>query len=116
MKMRLKSMLAAAAIAALTAGAAAAQSSDMSSGSGMNNMSNGSGTNGAMSNGTNQGGAAVGDTSNATSADQAGMPASATVGDPTLITNGPVPDTPENRAKYGKPMSNAGRHTAPAGN
>ena len=33
-----------------------------------------------------------------------------------LITNGPVPDTPENRAKYGGPMSNGGRHTKPAGN
>ena len=33
-----------------------------------------------------------------------------------LVTNGPVPDTPENRAKYGAPMSNAGKRTAPAGN
>jgi hypothetical protein len=33
-----------------------------------------------------------------------------------LITNGPVPDTPENRAKYGDPMSRAGKMTAPAGN
>jgi hypothetical protein len=31
-------------------------------------------------------------------------------------TNGPVPDTPENRKKYGKPMSNAGKRTAPRGN
>ena len=111
--MRLNSILAAAAITALTAGAAAAQSSGMSSGSGMN------------------------DTSNASSANQAGMPAAATTGnpntvvessptaaadayrlkagDPNVITNGPVPDTPQNRAQYGKPMSNAGRHTAPAG-
>jgi hypothetical protein len=34
----------------------------------------------------------------------------------TLVTNGPVPDTPENRAKYGSPMSNAGKRTQPAGN
>ncbi|MGZ3378219.1 MAG: hypothetical protein ACXU8S_16620 [Phenylobacterium sp.] len=34
----------------------------------------------------------------------------------TLTTNGPVPDTPENRAKYGQPMSHAGKHTAPKGN
>jgi hypothetical protein len=34
----------------------------------------------------------------------------------TLVTNGPIPDTPANRAKYGRPMSNAGKRTAPAGN
>ena len=33
-----------------------------------------------------------------------------------LITNGPVPDTPENRARYGGPLSRAGRLTAPIGN
>jgi hypothetical protein len=33
----------------------------------------------------------------------------------TTTTNGPVADTPENRAKY-KPLSNAGRHTAAKGN
>ena len=33
-----------------------------------------------------------------------------------LITNAPVPDTPENRARYGQPLSNAGQHTQPAGN
>jgi hypothetical protein len=32
------------------------------------------------------------------------------------LTNGPVPDTAANRAKYGKPLSNAGRRTAPKGN
>ena len=31
------------------------------------------------------------------------------------VTNGPVADTPENRALY-KPLSRAGRHTAPRGN
>ena len=34
----------------------------------------------------------------------------------TLVTNGPVPDTPENRALYGGPDSNGGRQTVPAGN
>jgi hypothetical protein len=34
----------------------------------------------------------------------------------STVTNGPVPDTAENRAKYGAPMSNAGKRTAPAGN
>lgn len=33
-----------------------------------------------------------------------------------VITNGPVPDTPQNRARYGQPMSNAGKVTAPKGN
>jgi len=37
-------------------------------------------------------------------------------GDTNVITNGPVADTPENRAKYGKPESNAGKRTAPKGN
>lgn len=32
-----------------------------------------------------------------------------------LVTNGPVPDTPANRALY-EPLSNAGRHTTPAAN
>jgi UrcA family protein len=32
------------------------------------------------------------------------------------VTNGPVPDTPENRLRYGPPMSVGGRHTAPSGN
>ena len=31
------------------------------------------------------------------------------------VTNGPVPDTPDTRARYGAPMSNAGQTTAPAG-
>jgi hypothetical protein len=34
----------------------------------------------------------------------------------TTVTNGPVADTPENRAKYGQPLSRAGRRTAAKGN
>jgi UrcA family protein len=34
----------------------------------------------------------------------------------SVVTNGPVADTPENRARYGQPMSNAGKRTAPRGN
>jgi UrcA family protein len=34
----------------------------------------------------------------------------------TTVTNGPVADTPENRARFGGPMSNGGRKTAPVGN
>lgn len=33
-----------------------------------------------------------------------------------LVASPPVPDTPENRAKYGGPLSNAGRRTQPADN
>lgn len=36
-------------------------------------------------------------------------------GTEVLVTNGPVPDTPENRARY-RPLSNAGRNTAAIGN
>lgn len=35
---------------------------------------------------------------------------------PRIVTNGPVPDTAENRAKYGSPMSATGKRTKPAGN
>ncbi|MDG2522460.1 hypothetical protein P7B02_12980 [Caulobacter segnis] len=37
-------------------------------------------------------------------------------GDANVVSNGPVADTPENRAKYGQPMSRAGKRTDPAGN
>lgn len=36
-------------------------------------------------------------------------------GDPGVVSNGPVPDTPQNRAKYGRPLSHAGRMTKPTG-
>jgi hypothetical protein len=78
---------------------------------------------------------------NPPSADQAATPASANVvdpsapavilqdsptppdqawrlraGDPSVVTNGPIPDTAENRARYGAPISNGGRRTRPVGN
>lgn len=37
-------------------------------------------------------------------------------GDNTLVANAPVPDTPANRAKYGRPLSHGGKSTPPAGN
>jgi UrcA family protein len=56
----------------------------------------------------------------AMAAEEVAAPASAVVPAPTYtvntVTNGPVPDTPENRARYGAPMSRAGVNTAPAGN
>lgn len=33
-----------------------------------------------------------------------------------IVASAPVPDTPANRAKYGGPMSRAGKMTRPAGN
>ncbi|MGH6964487.1 MAG: UrcA family protein [Phenylobacterium sp.] len=46
--------------------------------------------------------------------------ASATVPDATYttmtVTNGPVADTPENRARHGAPLSHAGKRTAAKGN
>ena len=54
----------------------------------------------------------------APAATDSATPASATVpADTTVqtVSNGPVPDTPEMRAKY-KPLSHAGRRTKPAGN
>lgn len=44
----------------------------------------------------------------------AGVDASAMV-TTTTVTNGPVADTPENRAKYGQPMSNAGKRSKAKG-
>jgi len=37
-------------------------------------------------------------------------------GDPSVVSNAPVPDTKANRARFGKPMSMTGQRTAPAGN
>ena len=52
-------------------------------------------------------------TATATSATSSGTAASFTT---QMVTNGPVPDTAENRAKYGQPMSRAGKRTAARGN
>jgi hypothetical protein len=45
-----------------------------------------------------------------------GQAAALAAGDPTVISNGPVPDTRANRALYGQPLSATGRSTKPAGN
>lgn len=46
----------------------------------------------------------------APSAAQAGAEASAVV-QPRVTANAPIPDTPENREKYGEPLSNAGKRS-----
>ena len=45
-----------------------------------------------------------------------GEPTSAVVAQGGVYTNGPIPDTPENRARYGGPRSHAGRLTDARGN
>lgn len=54
------------------------------------------------------------DTSSAPSAPAQGTNASANT-NVTVITNGPIPDTPENRARF-TPLSATGRATTPRGN
>ena len=55
-----------------------------------------------------------------TSAPAVGVNASATLGADgvkrIVVANAPVADTPENRAKYGQPLSHAGKRTAARGN
>jgi hypothetical protein len=48
--------------------------------------------------------------------DQVQTPAAGATMVAATVTNGPVPDTAANRAKYGAPMSHAGKKSAPAGN
>lgn len=55
-------------------------------------------------------------TADATVAADASASAPAATYTSTMVTNGPVPDTPENRAKYGAPLSRAGKMTAARGN
>ncbi len=49
------------------------------------------------------------------SSDTLGDASKMKAGDPNVVSNNPVPDTPENRAALGGPRSNAGRHTDPTG-
>jgi hypothetical protein len=37
-------------------------------------------------------------------------------GDPSVVSNPPVPDTPQNRQAYGQPLSRAGKKTDAANN
>lgn len=49
------------------------------------------------------------------SSDTLGDTSKLKAGDPSVVSNPPVPDTPENRARFGRPMSHAGRATTPNG-
>lgn len=60
-------------------------------------------------------------TTSTTTATDVTAPAASTAGTNVsftnmTVTNGPVPDTKENRAKYGQPLSRAGKMTAAKGN
>jgi hypothetical protein len=102
--MRLFALLPIAALAALIAGAASGQPTPSSATSDQPIAASTAGTPAA---------ATIGVTSSPTPADQAYL---LKAGEPNVVSNGPVPDTAANRRLYGGPMSNAGRHTAPAGN
>ena len=56
------------------------------------------------------------DTAGRVSSMPAEQQATLKAGDANVTSNPPVADTPENRKLYGKPMSNAGKHSAPKGN
>lgn len=105
--MRPLSFLLAAAGAALIAGAAAAQSTDAQSGGPPSGgyTPNTTAPLGSQSNPIPQ--------SSPTPADQAYH---LKAGDPNVVSNAPIPDTPQNRAKDGQPMSHGGRQTPAAGN
>lgn len=130
--MKITHLMTAAALATLMGGAAYAQSTDQSAGTTVSGDNTPAaqmqpGQPDAMST-TDQSAGAMSSTTagaNQYNYNAATQPASSsTLGDPTsmkagdanVVSNGPVPDTPENRAKYGKPMSNAGKRSTPAGN
>ena len=75
------------------------------------------GPSGASSPGVNSPG--LGNSDAATVAPAAGAPTertpSASAGT-DVVSNGPIPDTAQNRAKYGQPLSSAGKASKPAGN
>jgi hypothetical protein len=52
----------------------------------------------------------------APAATSAGVNTSAASFSNLTVTNGPIPDTPANRKKYGQPLSHAGKMTAARGN
>ena len=123
--MFLKISTAAAALIAATAiaGAASAQGQSNFSGEDRANPTGAIQTDGAAS---SQNGPGAAD--EAPSAPAASAPATDTTGynvgapqtDPNtgaqMVTNGPVPDTRANRARFGSPDSHAGNRTSPAGN
>ncbi|MBO9557953.1 MAG: hypothetical protein J7515_05130 [Caulobacter sp.] len=56
------------------------------------------------------------DTAGRVSSMPAEQQATLKAGDPNVVSNPPVADTPENRKLYGAPLSHAGKRTAAKGN
>jgi hypothetical protein len=123
--MKMSHLMTAAAFATLMAGAAYAQSADqpatttsgdqtpatqMTPGQ-PNDMSTTSPSTAASANQYNYSA-----TTQPASSSTLGDPTTMKAGDPNVVSNGPIPDTRANRAKYGRPLSNAGKRSAPAGN
>jgi hypothetical protein len=122
--MTLTRLLAAAGCAALLAGAAHAQSADTTTTVDQNGVETTT-TVDPVTGVTTMVDPVTGMTTTAPAATTAGVPASSMTMSDTgapgtvttqVVTNGPVPDTAENRAKYGQPMSHAGKRSTPAGN
>ena len=109
--MLIRTLLTTAAVSVLSIGAAHAQSAAMSEPAVVSGAV--TETPPATTTTVTTDGATTTTSTTAMAATESGQPASVTT---SLVTNGPVPDTPENRAKYGQPMSNAGQHTAAKGN
>ena len=108
--MRLFALLPIAALAALVAGSAAGQPAASNAMSGQPTAAASATEAGAPAAATSGSGGVT------SSPAPAGQAARLKAGEPTLISNGPVPDTAANRRLYGGPTSNAGRDTAPQGN
>jgi hypothetical protein len=108
--MRFTSLLPIAAAAALVAGAAAAQTPTTAG------VSDQSPTAVPASEAATPASATIGAGGVASSPTPADEAFRLKAGEPNVISNGPIPDTPANRHLYGGPMSNAGRHSAAAGN
>ncbi len=120
--MRTRLMIASAATAALLAGAAFAQNApagDTAVNPPSSNAAPAGAATGNAATNLSQPSGQAGASDAASVAPAAGAPterAPAASAGTNLITNGPVPDTRENRAKYGQPLSNAGKATKAAGN
>ena len=123
--MRIRLVIASAATAALLAGAAYAQSASVQGDTAVNPPSANAPPAGAAidpaqpSASPSAPGAGLNSSDAASVAPAAGAPSerapTASAG-ADLVSNGPVPDTAANRAKYGQPMSHAGKMTRAAGN
>jgi hypothetical protein len=113
--MKLNHLLSAAAAFALVGGAAYAQESTTSATMPAQGSASGQVNSDAHTGMTTSSSEADAAASVSTDASTTSMAGGATL-TTTTVTNGPVPDTAENRARFGGPMSRAGQRTSAAGN